>query len=168
MGSKQINGTTDSQIDARQPDRGDASSRTGSPDDAEATWKALFAFTTRRHLPILCCAIFACLADGAIQPINTIFVGRIFDAFTTFGGGTISSSLFRNKVSDNVVILVALSVAGWILSTIFLATWISFGELQARSARSQIFEGLLMKPLSFFDILPSGVQALSPRLQTWV
>lgn len=166
MTFKQFDGTTEPKVPTEEPGAPKpAASNDKHQDETNATWKALFAFTTRRHLPILSCAIFACLADGAIQPINTIFVGKIFDAFTNFGGGTISSSLFRENVSNNVVILVGLSVAGWILSTVFLATWIAFGELQARTARMRLLEGLLSKPPSFFDTLPSGVQALSPRLQ---
>lgn len=131
-----------------------------------ASWKALFTFTTKQHLPVLVSAILVCVAGGVVQPIQVIFVGRIYKSFTDFGGGLTGSDYFRDTVRDNVLIMLGLSLAGCLLNAAFLALWIGFGELQAKNARHRLFHGLLAKPLAFFDTLPSGISALSPRLQT--
>lgn len=143
--------------------------RSDSKKDAEiqkTAWKHLFAFTTREHLPILVPAITACLIHGTIPAIQAIFVGQIYNSFTNFGGSTITHLQFHNAVRDNVLALVALAILSWILSSAFLALWIGFGELQARIARLRLFDGLLTKPISFYDTLASGSGGLSPRLQT--
>lgn len=131
-----------------------------------ASWKALFTFTARTHLPVLASAIFVCVADGVIQPVQAIFIGRIYNAFTDFGGSLTGPNYFRETVSHNVLTMFGLSLAGCFLNAVFLSLWIGFGELQARSARLHLFHGLLGKPMTFFDTLPSGVGSLSPRIQT--
>lgn len=133
---------------------------------ANAPWSALFAFTAKRHIPILFCAMVVSAADGVIQPVQAIFIGRIYNNFTDFGGGMKSPTAFRHDMRNQILALAGLSTASWFFNSVFLASWIGFGELQARNARDRIFNGLLTKPIAFYDTLPFGVAALSTRSQT--
>lgn len=130
------------------------------------SWRHLFAFTTASHLPILVPAIIVCVLHGLVSALQAIYIGRIYKAFTDFGRREVTHLQFRNVVNDNVLSLVGLAIASWLLSSAFLSLWIGFGELQARASRTRLLRGLLAKPVSFFDALPTGIGALSPRLQT--
>jgi ATP-binding cassette subfamily B (MDR/TAP) protein 1 len=43
--------------------------------------------------------------------------------------------------------------------------FLTFGELQARSARTRVFETLIKKDIGWFDTRETGVAAFLPRIQ---
>jgi len=61
--------------------------------------------------------------------------------------------------------MVAVGVGSWLVRFIFFTSWLSFGELQAKSARDRLFTGLLYKDIAWYDRRKHGVGALSTRLQ---
>lgn len=64
-----------------------------------------------------------------------------------------------------VYYLLILASIAWLFSSIDLAVWIAFGELQAKSARDRLFYGLLRKEIAWYDMRKDGIGAMLPRLQ---
>ncbi len=129
-------------------------------------WRSLFAFTTKKHTLPLCLALLLSMGSGIVSPLLAIFLGRIFDAFTNFGSGTLGEDEFRNDISTYSSYLAGLGLASWLLNGTFFMSWLAFGEVQARTCRGRIFNGLLDKPTEWYDTKKSGIGALVPRLQT--
>lgn len=149
--------STDSQDDA---------STIEEPVTRSARWSDLFAFTTRTHAIILSCAIAGSITSGALVPIFSIFVGKIFDSFTDFGGGTIDGAGIRHIVSRNCIYLAVLGGVTWLLNGSLFFLWLTFGELQAKTCRTTIFDQLLDKAVGWYDTRTSGIGAIVPRINT--
>lgn len=133
-----------------------------------AGWGSLFSFTTKRHAAPLFLAIILSIASGIIVPALAIFLGGIFDSFTSFGAGTLSGTKLVRKVSIDSLALVGLGSASWVLNGGYFLLWLSFGELQAKSVRDKLFAGMLAKDMEWYDMRKNGVGALLPRFQTSV
>ncbi|KAK2761305.1 hypothetical protein FQN54_001827 [Arachnomyces sp. PD_36] len=129
---------------------------------------SLFNFTTRKHLPPLLSALTLTLAAGILVPISAIFLGRLFDAFSSFGSGTINGDALADRVSANCIILVGLGAATWVLNGGYFTLWVAFGELQARVVREEMFADLLRKDLEWFEMRRDGMGSFLPRLQTQI
>ena len=134
----------------------------------KATWAALLNFTTRQHAVPFATALSLAVASGIVVPALSIFLGKIFDAFTNFGAGTTTGDQLLDKLSLYGLALVGLGCSSWALNGGYFMIWLIFGELQAKGARDQLFDGMLEKDLEWFDLRKSGVGALLPRLQTSV
>ncbi|KAL3421354.1 ABC a-pheromone efflux pump [Phlyctema vagabunda] len=135
---------------------------------AVASWRSLFAFTTRQHTAsIICCAI-ATIVAGAIRPASAICFGKIFDLLTSYGLGVLSASDTKSQISDWCIVLTAIGVASWLFEGTFLVAWIAFGELQAKSVRIKMFAGLLDKEMEWYDLREDGIGPLLIRIQTQV
>lgn len=129
-------------------------------------WRGLFAFTTRRHIPLLAYAILTSVANGVVAPVMAIYVGKIFQDFADYGGGISTSSELQEVILSNVFVLVGLSVATWIVGSCTFTFWILFGEKQVSNARLRLFDGLLAKPIAYFEASSTGMGAITPRMQT--
>ncbi|CAI6336087.1 unnamed protein product [Periconia digitata] len=144
------------------------------PDDEEYNytrrmgWKALFTFTTRKHVPLLSAAFFAALIAALANPAIAIVLGSIFHQFTEFGGGSITASEFLHQVSKYCIYLTAFGCACWVGNSIYFTLFLSFGELQAHNAREVIFATLLRKDMSWYDTRDTGVTALLPSIQAQI
>lgn len=139
---------------------GDTSGAKGPP-----PWASLFAFTTRKHTAPLSVALLLAIGAGAVNPVLAIFLGRIFNAFSAFGAGTVDEATFRHNVSKESLSLLGLGSISWLLNGGFFIAWVSFGELQAKSCRSRVFDGLLQKSIAWFDKRKSGVATSMSRAQ---
>ena len=128
-------------------------------------WRSLFNFTTRPHGFSLSFAIILSVASGIIIPALSIFLGKVFDCFTSFGAGTISGSDLLHKVSMYGLALVGLGSASGLLNAGYFMFWLLFGELQAKSARDKLFDGMLEKEMEWYDMRKAGVDTLISRLQ---
>lgn len=131
-------------------------------------WKSLFNFTSKIHTVPLALALILSCASGIIIPALAIFLGKIFDGFTEFGAGSISGSDLVKKVSTYGIWLVGLGSASGALNAGYFTLWLFFGELQARSAREKLFDGILSKDMEWFDMRKAGIETLTTRLQTHV
>ena len=131
-----------------------------------AIWTSLFAFTAKTHAPTLSIALFLTLAAGAVTPAYALFLGKVFDAFTQFGAGSLTSSQLLGKISTACSGLIGLGLGSWLLHGTCFMAWVVFGELQARIVRERLFAELLKKELAWFDLREDGIGALLPRLQT--
>ena len=132
----------------------------------QATWASLFAFTTKSHLAVLCVGLFLSVASGIVVPTFSVFLGKVFDAFTDFSTGKLDGPALVHKVSHLAVYLLGLGGIGWILNGGFLMAWLVFGELQARAVRDQLCIGMLQKDTAWYEIRKAGISAMIPRLQT--
>ncbi len=130
-----------------------------------ARWSALFNFTTRQHAVPLTLALVFSVISGIVIPAVSIFMGRIFNQFTEFGGGKIGGQELVRKVSVNCIALVAIGTGSWLLNGGYFMFWLVFGELQAKSVRDKLFDGLMQKDMEWYDLRKNGVGALIPRLQ---
>ena len=143
----------------------------GEEDDVQlrrASWLALLNFMSRSHFIIFITAIILSVASGIVIPTLAVFLGKIFDLFTSFGAGEIGGSDLKTKVSIYGIALAGLGSASGILNAVFFGSWLLFGELQAKSARERLFDGMLEKDLEWFDMRTAGVETLISRQQTYV
>ena len=95
-----------------------------------------------------------------------IFLGKFFDAFADFGAGKISSEKLMDRTLTSVYALLGVGAGTVFLKTGMFAAWLSFGEMQAKSVRDELFQSLLRKDLEWFEMRESGVGTLLARLQT--
>jgi len=130
------------------------------------SWKALFSFTTRKHLPTLVIALVSAAIAALTLPAIAVLYGLIFREFAKVGADTISGSTFLHNVSKYCIYLAAFGGLNWLTNSIFFMAFITFGELQARSARDRIFSALLRKDMAWYDTRSPGVAALLTNMQT--
>jgi ATP-binding cassette subfamily B (MDR/TAP) protein 1 len=135
---------------------------------AYGSWKALFNFTTRKHLPLLLGAIFCSMLVGIVTPAQAYLMGKVFSTFARFGAGQISEQEFKHNLGLYCVYFVVLGAICWIFTAALFAGWVIFGELQARSARDRLFNALVDRDMEWFDKRKDGVAALTTRLQGFV
>lgn len=128
-------------------------------------WLSLFHFTSRLHLFPLSVALALSIASGIIIPALAIILGRIFGLFTSYGATGISGSDLVKKVSIYGIALVGLGTASGLLNAGFFMFWLIFGELQAKSVRDKLFDGMLEKDMEWYDMRKSGIDTLISRLQ---
>jgi ATP-binding cassette subfamily B (MDR/TAP) protein 1 len=130
-----------------------------------APWKSLFRFTQVSHAPVLVTSILSSGASGAVVPISAYLLGKIFDVFTSYTSGRISGDEMTQQISKNCLYFFALGCGAWLTYGVFFASWISFGELQARGAREQLYKAMLQKEMEWYDTRSSGVHTMIPRSQ---
>ncbi|KAL8718257.1 MAG: hypothetical protein Q9225_004576 [Loekoesia sp. 1 TL-2023] len=135
---------------------------------SNAPWRSLFAFTSRSHLLTLCLALVLSVASGAVTPVLSYLLGKIFGCFTNFGGGKYDGSELIKKVSKYAIGLTGLGAASGLLHAGYFGFWLVFGELQAKCARETLFAGMLEKDMEWYDMRKDGVEALIQRLQTQI
>ncbi|KAH7406010.1 P-loop containing nucleoside triphosphate hydrolase protein [Phaeosphaeria sp. MPI-PUGE-AT-0046c] len=128
-------------------------------------WKALFRFTTKKHLPLFASAIVSTAVAGATMPVFAIIYGRIFRDYTDYGTGKIGSHTLRSSVARYCLILTGIASLNWIANSVFFFLFLTFGELQARSARKKIFDTLIRKDMAWFDTRETGVAVFLPAIQ---
>ncbi|PGH28022.1 hypothetical protein AJ80_00277 [Polytolypa hystricis UAMH7299] len=131
-------------------------------------WRSLFHFTTRKHFVPLFLAMFFTVASGVMSPMLALVLGRVFDAFTIFASQSIAAEELMSRISNLCIYLMGLGAILWALQSGFFCLWIAFGELQAQSARTKLFAGLLKKDIEWLEMREDGVTALLPRLQTQI
>ena len=131
-----------------------------------ARWRDLFNYTSKSHSFALVFALMLSVASGLIVPALALFFGKIFDYFTSFGEGQISRLDLKQDVSKYACYLVGLGCASSLLNACFYMLWMVFGELQAKSARENLFNGMIEKEMEWYDRRTAGISTHSSRLQS--
>jgi ATP-binding cassette subfamily B (MDR/TAP) protein 1 len=131
----------------------------------QAGWKALFGFTTKKHLPILFGAVFSASCAAATLPVFSIIYGLIFRAYTDYGLGTLESSVLVTHVTRYCLILTGIAAINWMANSFYFFFFLTFGELQARGARNRIFDALIRKDMAWYDTRETGIAAFLPAIQ---
>ncbi|KAI5370888.1 putative Type 1 protein exporter [Septoria linicola] len=133
-----------------------------------APWRSLFAFSTRRFLPVLIAGIIVSLAAGATGPAQNLIAGELFEGFTLFASGSVTPDELMKRETKYILYMVALAGASWVLHSLEFMLWLSFGELQAASARDRLFHGLMAKETEWYDLRKNGIGAQLPRMQAQI
>ncbi|KAL5418582.1 hypothetical protein PMIN04_007283 [Paraphaeosphaeria minitans] len=157
-----------------------ASNRVNEPDkqdvlDAEEQqfvanmgWKALFSFTTRKHLPVLAFAVLASSLAALTLPALAVLYGLLFREFGSVAKGDKSDSQFLKQVSTYCIYVTAIGGVSWLGNSLHFAAFMTFGEMQARSARGRLFGALLNKDMAWYDTRDTGMAAFLPAMQTQI
>lgn len=132
---------------------------------SQVGWKALFSFTTKKHLPVLSGALLAALVAAATLPAFAIIYGLIFREYTDYGAGKIDSNRLLRSVTKYCIMLTGVASLNWIANSFYFFLFLTFGELQARSARNRIFDALIKKDMAWYDTLENGITAFLPAIQ---
>ncbi|KAE8449303.1 hypothetical protein EG329_008204 [Mollisiaceae sp. DMI_Dod_QoI] len=136
--------------------------------DLKPSWRSLFIFTKRSHIPAVAFALTSTLLSACIKPASAVFFGKIFSALTKFGAGTLDAQQCLHEISKWCIALVCVGALAWVVEGAFFSSWVVFGEVQARSVRQQMFEGMLDKDMEWYDLRQDGVGALLIRIQTQI
>lgn len=129
-------------------------------------WRVLFTFTKRQHLLPLGIAINIAVLDGATGPAMSIFTGKIFDTFANYASGKLAKDAFKGQLTKDSLILASIGLMTFAFGAGTFITFLLYGELQARTARDAVFEGLQARPQAWYDTRKTGVRALVARLNT--
>ncbi|KAE8147972.1 P-loop containing nucleoside triphosphate hydrolase protein [Aspergillus avenaceus] len=132
------------------------------------SWLSLFSFTTRKHIPTLCVGILFTALASSTSPLFATSLGQSFNAFTSFGGGNISSHELMQEVSAGCIRLACLGLLCWFCSSIYFIFFAAYGELQVAQARGKLFDGLLQKNQEWFETQPDGTRTFLSCLQSHV
>ncbi|KAI1498997.1 P-loop containing nucleoside triphosphate hydrolase protein [Biscogniauxia marginata] len=155
-------GLTESEL---QSDQSKAPSTSSSPEQ-KASFRHLFVFSTWKDCSMLGTGILAAIFSGVLRIAVSIILGKIFNAITEFGIGSLTGSEILAQVSSWCVILTVLGGAGWFVNTSFVFSWVAFSELQSKNIRDRIFRGLLAKDMEWFDSQRDGIPSLLVRVET--
>lgn len=131
----------------------------------QESWTALFGFTTSKHLPVLAGGLFGAIVAALTLPVFAIVYGFIFREYTDYGAGKIDSATLVDRITKNCIILCAVVTVNWTSNSIYYFFGLSFGELQARSARNRIFDALMKKDMTWYDTRDTGIAAFLPVVQ---
>ena len=135
---------------------------------SRAKWRSLFNFTTKRHASI---AILSCLFTvlvGAVTPVQSYLLGRVFGIMAEYVAGTVTEAKFKKDVQTYNIVFVGLGTASWIFTSAFFFCWVVFGELQSRGARQRLFKALLARKMEWYDQRKDGMGAMTTKLQSFV
>lgn len=132
---------------------------------SKSSWKSLFRFTTKSQRKYLALAIVLSIISGLVVPFQAFFLGKLFLALTSFGAGVIDGEDLIEEISKYSIYLCSLGAGSWVVSTLYFASWLLFGELQGRNARLRLFQSLLDKDMAWYDMRKNGIRALIPGIQ---
>jgi ATP-binding cassette subfamily B (MDR/TAP) protein 1 len=133
---------------------------------SQMDWGVLFTFTTKKHLPIMLGAILTAAVSAATLPVFSIIYGLIFGSYADYGAGNINGDELLRDVSRYCLILTGVATANWIMNSTSFFFMLVFGELQAKSARTRVFDVLIRKDITWFDLRESGIAAFLPTIQS--
>ena len=129
------------------------------------SWITLFSFTTKKHISTLTLAILFAFIASLATPAFAYVLGVIFNAFTLFGGGGLSSEELTQTTAKFCVALAGIGAGGWLFNGLYFITFVIFGELQVANARCRLFDGLLIKDQEWFESLQDGSRAFLSGVQ---
>jgi ATP-binding cassette subfamily B (MDR/TAP) protein 1 len=125
----------------------------------------------KKHLPIFTGAMLSALVAAATLPIFAVIYGLVFRDYTDYSAGKLDSNALRSSVTRYCLILTGIASVNWMANSIyfffffFFFFFLTFGELQARSARNRIFDALMSKDMAWYDTRETGTAALLPAIQ---
>ena len=131
-----------------------------------ARWLDLFLFYRGINAYTLISAIIFTVVSGIVLPGQAIFLGRMFDLFTSLGADQISSNDLVLRMASFATKFCAFGIASGALNAIFFGLWVVFGELQAKAASENIFVCILNKEMAWYDTRKAGIATFVSRLQT--
>jgi ATP-binding cassette subfamily B (MDR/TAP) protein 1 len=76
-----------------------------------------------------------------------------------------NSNQFIRNVTKLCIILASVGTLNWIVNSFYFFFLLVFGELQARSGRDRVFDALIKKDMTWFDMRETGIAAFLPTVQ---
>ncbi|KAJ5949072.1 hypothetical protein N7454_000656 [Penicillium verhagenii] len=134
----------------------------------QTSWKVLFSFTSRKHLPILIIGSIFALFAGCVTPVLAVLFGDVFDAFTSFAAGQADADTLRSKIVTNCLGMLGLGAAGWFLNGAYYMIFVAFGEFQAANIRRKVFSELLKRDIEWFEAQKEGSGAFLSGIQAHI
>ncbi|PNH35644.1 hypothetical protein BJF96_g1214 [Verticillium dahliae] len=132
----------------------------------KVSWRDLFAFTRWTHCVALVPAVVASCAVGAFKTSLAVTLGLFFQYTVDVADGSVGGPETIKRTAALSVILCGLGAGHWAANTVFFASWVLFGELQAKSIRERMFKSLLKKEMSWYDSQSEGVSSLLVRIES--
>jgi ATP-binding cassette subfamily B (MDR/TAP) protein 1 len=134
--------------------------------NGKPSWRSLFNFTTRQHVFQLLLTIVFTILSSLLQPTGAVFYVKVFAVLTSFGSGTLNAHDTLQEIAKWCTALVILGIVSWFVEVGFLSLWMTFGELQAKSVREQMFTNMLGKDMDWYDMRQYGIGSLLVRIET--
>ncbi|XP_014557496.1 hypothetical protein COCVIDRAFT_96814 [Bipolaris victoriae FI3] len=131
-------------------------------------WKVLFGFTTTRHVPVVLCGLLSTTVAALTMPVFAVLYGLIFGQYTIYGAGLTDSHALMSNMTKYCIILAGICTLNWIANSFQYFCFLTFGELQARSARNRIFDALIKKDMAWFDTRETGTAAVLSTVQAQI
>ncbi|TLD31149.1 hypothetical protein PspLS_02454 [Pyricularia sp. CBS 133598] len=130
-----------------------------------ATWRDLFNFFSPRHSVVLVTALFASAVAVGADIAGVIIFGNVFQELTSYAARQQGPEETRKNVNFWVSIIAVLAVTHLIAAATQMRSWIKFGDMQARSARLELFRSMLSKQMGWFDSNQDGMPAMLTAFQ---
>ncbi|KAI5447585.1 ABC transporter B family member 9 [Lathyrus oleraceus] len=106
----------------------------------------LFTFADTLDVSLMIIGIISAIANGMSQPIMTLILGRIINAF-----GNTDPHHTLKEVSKAALLFVYLAVGTGVVSFLQVSCWMVTGERQAARIRSLYLKTILKQDIAFFD-----------------
>ncbi|CAL5183689.1 unnamed protein product [Lathyrus oleraceus] len=106
----------------------------------------LFTFADTLDVSLMIIGIISAIANGMSQPIMTLILGRIINAF-----GNTDPHHTLKEVSKASLLFVYLAVGTGVVSFLQVSCWMVTGERQAARIRSLYLKTILKQDIAFFD-----------------
>ncbi|KAJ0166031.1 Alpha-factor-transporting ATPase [Colletotrichum tanaceti] len=127
------------------------------------SWIRLFAFSKRHHLPTLVAGIFAACICAALRTAFAVVIGQMFQIISNYGSEVSGLSDTITQASQLSITICCLGAGILVGNAVVLSSWVVFGELQAKSARTSVFSRLLAHEMSWYDKRADGIPGLLVR-----
>lgn len=132
---------------------------------SQVGWKTLFTFTTKRNVPVLVGGLVSASLAALTMPVFAILYGLVSGEYLSYGKGEMNSNQFIRNVTKLCIILASVGTLNWIVNSFYFFFLLVFGELQARSGRDRVFDALIKKDMTWFDMRETGIAAFLPTVQ---
>jgi ABC-type multidrug transport system fused ATPase/permease subunit len=116
-----------------------------------AAYKVIFIFIRRSHYPVLLTALLSAIISGFPKPLISILTGRFLNTFAKYSVGILDEDQVRHNTAATIYALAIVGVGSWVVKALFTATWVAYGESQARAVREDLFSTLLVRHLGWFE-----------------
>jgi ATP-binding cassette, subfamily B (MDR/TAP), member 1 len=139
----------------------------GPPTSCESLeWASLFVFYRREHFTYLVGCVISAILSGAILPGLSILIGKVFDAYATYGRNIEFPEARSNLLEDIrpfVKAIAGLGAGSLVVNGSLFALWAAFSEAMAKDARMKIFAALISQDMEWYDLRENGIVSLVMR-----
>lgn len=128
-------------------------------------WSTLSFLLSSHHKVFIFAVTFSAIA-AVVGPITSILLGKFMNPLAQMIKGQLNGDEFWKESISLARILCIVGAADGLIGTLFLFSWIEYGEVQTRRIRFLFFQSMLTKSLSWFDDRENGVGAFLSRSST--
>lgn len=129
----------------------------------------LWKYAERKELAINALGLFCAIAAGVLEPMFTIFFGKLTNAFVEYSKAVSSGvgleeakHLVRQDVNKQVLALLYIAIGTAVAVFTYMWAFVSTGERITRRVRERYLKGVLRQNVAYFDTLSAG--AITTRI----